>query len=92
MMDQVALSAPVTSFINVEDFPGTLVLTDLLDDDEAIILQKDLIQVWILPQLIRYGTYNYDNPGENTRDFVYELSHSLDLVEIFSSAYLKLKA
>lgn len=92
MMDQVALSAPVTSFINIDDFPGKLILTDLLDDDEAIILQKDLIQVWILPQLIRYGTYNYDNPGENTRDFVYELSHSLDLVEIFSSAYLKLKA
>lgn len=44
-MDQVALSAPVTSFIKLDDFPGTLVLTDLLDDDEAIILQKDLIQV-----------------------------------------------
>lgn len=92
MMDQFKMSAPVTSFLSIDDFPGTLILTDLLDDDEAIVLQKDLIQVWILPQLIRYGSYNYDNPGENTRDFVYEMSHSLDLVEIFSSAYFKLKA
>lgn len=92
LKDQLALSNPVTSFLSADSFPGRLILTDLLDDDEGLLLQDGLIQVWILPQLIRYGTYNYDNPGENTRDFVYELSHSLDLVEVFSSAYFKIKA
>lgn len=91
LMDQIQLSNPVTSYISESDFPGRLVLTDLLDDDEGIIMQADLIQVWILPQLIRYGVYDYDNPGERTRDHIYEMSHSLDTLDILSSAYFKLK-
>lgn len=91
LKDQLALSNPVTSFISESDFPGTFIVTDLLDDDEGMIIQDGLIQFWILPQLVRYGTYNYDNPGENTRDYVYELSHSIDTVDIYSSAYFKLK-
>lgn len=86
------MSAPTTEFFNPSNFPGRIVITDLVDDDEALLIQSDLIQIWILPQLIKYGVYNYDNPGENTRDFIYEMAHSLDVVNIFSSAYFKLKA
>lgn len=91
LMDEIRLSNPVERFLSEDQLPGKLVLTDLLDDDEAIVMQGDLIQIWILPQLIRYGVYDYDNPGERTRDHFYELSHSLDTLDVLSSAYFKLK-
>lgn len=89
--DERNMSNPVTSMEDESSFPGRFILTDLIDPDEGFILQEGLIQIWILPQLIRYGTYDYDRFGERTRDFAYEFAHSIDLVDIYSSMYFKLK-
>lgn len=89
--NELAMSQPVTSFANEAEFPGRFILTDLIDEDEGFILQEGLIQIWILPQLIRYGVYDYDRFGERTRDFAYEFAHSMDIVDIYSSMYFKLK-
>lgn len=49
------LSEKVTAYVNKNRFRGEFILTDLLDEDEAIIMQRDLIQCWILPQLSKYS-------------------------------------
>lgn len=85
------MSNPVTSFA-LPEFPGTFQVCDLIDKGEGIILQEDLIQAWILPQLSKYSWQPYPKPGENTRDFIYEFGHTVDLLEIFCSAYFKLKS
>lgn len=55
MMADIELSEKVTSYISKNRFRGEFILTDLLDEDEGIIMQRDLIQCWILPQLSRYS-------------------------------------
>lgn len=87
---ELNLSNPVTQFVAESMFPGELISSDLLDSGEGFIIQKSLIQCWILPQLTKYGVYNYEN--EATRDYIYEFGHTVDKVDIFSSIWFKIKS
>lgn len=86
------MSQPGTGLDDDEQsIPARFITTDLLDPDEGFLIQEGLIQLWFLPQLVRYGIYDYNQFGERTKDFAYEFGHSLDLVDIYSSIYFKLK-
>lgn len=89
LKEEVRFANPVTEF-SLSEFDGRFITSPLIDPGEALIVQEGLIQCWILPQLIKYDVYDYSN--EATRDFIYEMGHTIDVVPVFCSMYLKLKA
>lgn len=91
-LDERRMTEPTSGLdADTSSLPARFILTDLVDRDEAFLIPDGLIQLWFLPQLTRYGVYDYQQFGERTRDFAYEFGHSLDLVDFYPSMYFKLK-
>lgn len=86
-----AMSNLVTQFVDTSFVRGTFIPHDFIDEDEALIIHRDLLQFWILPSSVRYRVEPYDNLVEQTTDHIHAFDHSLDLVPFHSSIWLKLK-
>lgn len=85
------LSNPVTKFIDTGVIKGTFIPHDFIDENEAIIMHRDLFQAWVIPTSVKYARVPYDNICEETADHIHAFDHSLDLLPFHNSIWLKLK-
>lgn len=59
-----------------------------MDDNTAYIIEKDMIQFWVIPELIRNRVEPY---AEGTRDYITEYAHSMEMIDIYHNIYVKHK-
>lgn len=85
------MSNPVTKFIEKGIMEGRFIPHDVIDEGEALIMHRDLIQSWILPSSVQYAIEPYSHILEQTTDHIHAFDHSLDILPFHSSIWLKLK-
>lgn len=85
------MSNPVTKFIEKGVIEGRFIPHDMIDEGEALIMHRDLIQLWILPSSVQYAIEPYTHILEQTTDHIHAFDHSLDILPFHSSIWLKLK-
>lgn len=72
-------------------FQGVNVLfNDDIDKNTVIIMDRRLMQFWILPSETRYIEVPYIQ--EQTTDLIYETMHTMDIVPIYCSMWVKFKS
>lgn len=65
----------------------TVLMNNDIDKDNALIMHKDFLQFWILPQETRYNVIPY--PREETTDYIYETMHTMDIIPIMCSMWVQ---
>lgn len=82
-------TTPGTDRITINSFYGVEVqFCDYMDKNTAYLIERDMIQFWILPELSKNRVEPY---GEGTVDYISEFGHSVDMIDIYHNIYIKHK-
>lgn len=89
MNNDLIYLTPGTQGFGLNSFSGVRVeLVECMDDNTAYIIEKDMIQFWVIPELIRNRVEPY---AEGTRDYITEYAHSMEMIDIYHNIYIKHK-
>lgn len=80
---------PGTKGFGLDSFRGVAVeLVDCMDENTAYIIERDMIQFWVIPELAKNRVEPY---GEGTVDYITEYAHSMEMIDIYHNIYVKHK-
>lgn len=80
---------PGTKGFGLDSFRGVEVqLVDCMDENTAYIIERDMIQFWVIPELAKNRVEPY---GEGTVDYITEYAHSMEMIDIYHNIYIKHK-
>lgn len=81
---------PGSQGFNLNSFNGVKVeLVECMDENTAYIIEKDMIQFWVIPELIRNRVEPY---AEGTTDYITEYAHTMEMIDIYHNIYIAHKA